>query len=115
MDIEQLLKKFKITNAKWLRVSKEKCDECSRLVKAISISLKEEEKLDTIEKENIKLSKLLKEKLVTEDSDNYYIPNELRAVIIFELFAKEFKRITELSEKISFFKQISWENSQNRT
>jgi|GEM_PF-5897773 hypothetical protein len=115
MDIEQLLKKFKITNAKWLRVSKAKCDECSRLVKAISISLKEEEKLDTIEKENIKLSKLLKEKLVTEDSDNYYIPNELRAVIIFELFAKEFKRITELSEKISFFKQISWENSQNRT
>lgn len=106
MDIEQLLKQFKITKAKWLRVSKAKWDECNRLVNAISRSLKEEEKLDSIEKDSITLSRLLKEKLVTEDSDNYNIPNELRAVIIFELFANDFKRIADLSEKISFLNEF---------
>ena len=106
MDIQRLLSQFEQTRSKWLKTKKTGRDQCYRLIDAISKSLKVEEKLDTLEKERIKLSKLLKEKLVTEDSDNYNIPNVLRAVIIFELFANDSKRITDVSEKIIFLNEF---------
>jgi len=106
MDTKELLNRFKLTRSNWLQATNTEEDECSILIQKISKSFENEERIKSIKKQYVSLSNLLNKGLITDDANEYFIPEELIAVIIFDRFVNDFQAVSDPGEKISFLNEF---------